>query len=137
MNLGVAAATDRGLIVPNIKDADRMGLRELGTAIGELVSVARTGRTSPAAQSGGTITITNVGVFGVDWGTPIINPGESAIVAAGQVQKKPWVVDDELVVREVMTLAASADHRVVDGEVISRFLRDVADVLEDPITLLF
>ena len=137
VNLGVAAATDRGLIVPNIKDADRMGLRELGTAIGELVSVARTGRTSPAAQSGGTITITNVGVFGVDWGTPIINPGESAIVAAGQVQKKPWVVDDELVVREVMTLAASADHRVVDGEVISRFLRDVADVLEDPITLLF
>ena len=78
-----------------------------------------------------------MGVFGVDWGTPIINPGESAIVAAGQVQKKPWVVDDELVVREVMTLAASADHRVVDGEVISRFLRDVADVLEDPITLLF
>lgn len=137
VNLGIAAATDRGLIVPNIKDADRMGLRELGIAIGELVSVARSGRTSPAAQSGGTITITNVGVFGVDWGTPIINPGESAIVAAGQVQKKPWVVDDELVVREVMTLAASADHRVVDGEVISRFLRDVADVLEDPITLLF
>lgn len=137
VNLGIAAATDRGLIVPNIKDADRMGLRELGAAIGELVSVARSGRTSPAAQSGGTITITNVGVFGVDWGTPIINPGESAIVAAGQVQKKPWVVDDELVVREVMTLTVSADHRVVDGEVMSRFLRDVADVLEDPITLLF
>jgi pyruvate dehydrogenase E2 component (dihydrolipoamide acetyltransferase) len=137
VNLGIAAATDRGLIVPNIKDADRMGLRELGAAIGELVSVARSGRTSPAAQSGGTITITNVGVFGVDWGTPIINPGESAIVAAGQVQKKPWVVDDEVVVREVMTLTVSADHRVVDGEVMSRFLRDVADVLEDPITLLF
>ncbi len=137
VNLGIAAATDRGLIVPNIKDADRMGLQELGAAIGELVSVARSGRTGPAAQSGGTITITNVGVFGVDWGTPIINPGESAIVAAGQVQKKPWVSNDELVIREVMTLTVSADHRVVDGEVMSRFLRDVADVLEDPITLLF
>ena len=137
VNLGIAAATDRGLIVPNIKDADRMGLRDLGAAIGELVSVARSGRTGPAAQSGGTITITNVGVFGVDWGTPIINPGESAIVAAGQVQKKPWIVDDEVVVREVMTLTVSADHRVVDGEVMSRFLRDVADVLEDPVTLLF
>jgi pyruvate dehydrogenase E2 component (dihydrolipoamide acetyltransferase) len=137
VNLGIAAATDRGLIVPNIKDADGMGLAELAREIGELVAVARTGRTTPAAQSGGTITITNVGVFGVDWGTPIINPGESAIVAAGRVVKKPWVVDDEIVPREVMTLAVSADHRVVDGEVVSRFLRDVADALEDPITLLF
>ena len=137
VNLGIAAATDRGLIVPNIKDADGMGLAELAREIGELVAVARTGRTTPAAQSGGTITITNVGVFGVDWGTPIINPGESAIVAAGRVVKKPWVVDDEIVPREVMTLAVSADHRVVDGEVVSRFLRDVADALEDQITLLF
>ena len=137
VNLGIAAATDRGLIVPNIKDADGMGLAELAREIGELVAVARTGRTTPAAQSGGTITITNVGVFGVDWGTPIINPGESAIVAAGRVVKKPWVVDDAIVPREVMTLAVSADHRVVDGEVVSRFLRDVADALEDPITLLF
>lgn len=137
VNLGIAAATDRGLIVPNIKGADGMGLAELASEIGELVAVARSGRTTPAAQSGGTITITNVGVFGVDWGTPIINPGESAIVAAGRVVKKPWVVDDEIVPREVMTLAVSADHRVVDGEVVSRFLRDVADALEDPITLLF
>lgn len=137
VNLGIAAATDRGLIVPNIKDAHRMGLQELGAAIGDLVSVARSGRTTPAAQSGGTITITNVGVFGVDWGTPIINPGESAIVAAGQVQQKPWVVDGAIVPREVMTIVVSADHRVVDGETMSRFLRDVADVLEDPIRLLF
>ncbi|GAA4509377.1 dihydrolipoamide acetyltransferase family protein [Brevibacterium yomogidense] len=137
VNLGIAAATDRGLIVPNIKDADRMGLRELGEGIGELVEVARSGRTSPAAQSGGTITITNVGVFGVDWGTPIINPGESAIVAVGRVQTKPWVVDGSVVPREVMTVTVSADHRVVDGETISRFLRDVADALEDPVRLLF
>lgn len=137
VNLGIAAATDRGLIVPNIKDADRMGLRELGEGIGELVEVARSGRTSPAAQSGGTITITNVGVFGVDWGTPIINPGESAIVAVGRVQEKPWVVDGSVVPREVMTVTVSADHRVVDGETISRFLRDVADALEDPVRLLF
>lgn len=137
VNLGVAAATERGLIVPNIKDADAMGLADLGRGIGELVEVARSGKTPPAAQSGGTITITNVGVFGVDWGTPIINPGESAIVAAGRVQKKPWVVDDSVVPREVMTLTVSADHRVVDGETVSQFLRDVADVLEDPVRLIF
>ncbi|SLM96810.1 dihydrolipoamide acetyltransferase family protein [Brevibacterium yomogidense] len=137
VNLGIAAATDRGLIVPNIKDADAMGLADLGRGIGELVEVARSGKTPPAAQSGGTITITNVGVFGVDWGTPIINPGESAIVAAGRVQKKPWVVGDAIVPREVMTLTVSADHRVVDGETISKFLRDVADVLEDPVRLIF
>lgn len=137
VNLGIAAATERGLIVPNVKDADGMGLAELGRGIGELVEVARSGKTPPAAQSGGTITLTNVGVFGVDWGTPIINPGESAIVAAGRVQRRPWVVDDAVVPREVMTLTASADHRVVDGEAISRFLRDIADVLEDPVRLVF
>ncbi|HLS34252.1 MAG TPA: dihydrolipoamide acetyltransferase family protein [Brevibacterium sp.] len=137
VNLGIAAATERGLIVPNVKGADGMGLAELGRGIGELVEVARSGKTPPAAQSGGTITLTNVGVFGVDWGTPIINPGESAIVAAGRVQRRPWVVDDAVVPREVMTLTASADHRVVDGEAISRFLRDIADVLEDPVRLVF
>src|SRR5699024_2696409 len=137
VNLGIAAATERGLIVPNVKDADGMGLAELCRGIGELVEVARSGKTPPAAQSGGTITLTNVGVFGVDWGTPIINPGESAIVAAGRVQRRPWVVDDAVVPREVMTLTASADHRVVDGEAISRFLRDIADVLEDPVRLVF
>lgn len=137
VNLGIAAATQRGLIVPNIKDADAMGLADLGRGIGELVEVARSGKTPPAAQAGGTITITNVGVFGVDWGTPIINPGESAIVAAGRVQKKPWVVGEAIVPREVMTLTVSADHRVVDGETISKFLRDVADVLEDPVRLIF
>ncbi|WP_029088528.1 dihydrolipoamide acetyltransferase family protein [Brevibacterium album] len=136
VNLGIAAATPRGLLVPNIKDADELGLAQLALELGELVETARAGRTTPAAQAGGTITVTNVGVFGVDWGTPIINPGETAIVAAGRIVKKPWVVDDEIVAREVMTLAVSADHRVVDGETISKFLRDVADALEDPTVLL-
>lgn len=136
VNLGIAAATPRGLIVPNIKDAHMLGLAELAGAIRELAETARAGRTSPAAQAGGTITITNVGVFGVDAGTPIINPGESAIIAFGQVRKRPWVVDDEIVVREITTLGISADHRVVDGEIISRFLADVGRALEEPAVML-
>lgn len=136
VNLGIAAATPRGLIVPNIKNADALSLSDLARALGDLTATARSGRTSPAEQAGGTISITNVGVFGVDSGTPIINPGEAAIVAFGQVRKRPWVVDDEIVVREVSTLAVSADHRLVDGEIISKFLADLGRALEDPRLLL-
>ena len=136
VNLGIAAATPRGLIVPNIKNAHSMGLGELAQGIQDLTALARSGKTPPADQAGGTITITNVGVFGVDAGTPIINPGEAAIIAFGQVRKKPWVVDDEIVPREITTLSISADHRVVDGEIISRFLADLGRGLEDPTLML-
>ena len=136
VNLGIAAATPRGLVVPNIKDADRMSLRELAEALTELVETARAGRTQPAEMSGGTMTITNVGVFGVDSGTPIINPGESAILCFGQVRPMPWVVDGEIAVRQVTQLALSFDHRLIDGQLGSMFLADVARVLEDPATAL-
>lgn len=136
VNLGIAAATPRGLVVPNIKDAHAMGLGQLAGEIRELALTAREGRTTPAAQAGGTITITNVGVFGVDAGTPIINPGEAAILAFGQVRQRPWVVDGEIVPREITTLAVSADHRLVDGEIISKFLADVGRALEDPAVML-
>jgi len=138
VNLGIAAATPRGLVVPNVKDADSMGLAELGAAINELARTAREGKTQPAEMSGGTITITNVGVFGVDSGTPIINPGESAILCFGAVRKQPWVHKGKVKVRDITTLALSFDHRLIDGEKGSRFLADVASVLEDPAsTLLF
>jgi 2-oxoisovalerate dehydrogenase E2 component (dihydrolipoyl transacylase) len=136
VNLGIAAATPRGLVVPNIKDAQDLSLLELATALGELTAVAREGKTQPAEMSGGTFTITNVGVFGVDAGTPIINPGESAILCFGAVRKQPWVVDDEIVVRQVTQLALSFDHRHVDGEKGSRFLSDVAAIMEDPAAAL-
>ena len=132
VNLGIAAATPRGLVVPNVKDADQMTLPELGRAINELAKVAREGRTQPAEMSGGTFTITNVGVFGVDAGTPIINPGESAILCFGAVRKQPWVHNGKIKPRDITTLALSFDHRLVDGEKGSRFLADVAAVLEDP-----
>ncbi len=137
VNLGIAAATPRGLIVPNIKDADLMTMHELAQALGELTATAREGRTQPAQMSGGTITITNVGVFGVDSGTPIINPGESAIMAFGAIRKQPWVItnaagEDEIAVRQVTNLALSFDHRLVDGELGSRYLATVAAILEDP-----
>jgi pyruvate dehydrogenase E2 component (dihydrolipoamide acetyltransferase) len=132
VNLGIAAATPRGLVVPNIKGADALSLPELGAAINGLTRTAREGRTQPAEMSGGTFTITNVGVFGVDAGTPIINPGESAILCFGAIKKQPWVVDDEIVVRQVTTLALSFDHRHIDGEKGSRFLADVAGILQDP-----
>ncbi|MDT4891355.1 MAG: hypothetical protein QOE97_390 [Pseudonocardiales bacterium] len=137
VNLGIAAATERGLIVPNIKDADALSLRELAGAITELTETARAGRTSPAEMAGGTITITNVGVFGVDTGTPILNPGEAGIVAFGAVRRMPWVVTDadgaeRIEPRWVTQLAVSFDHRVVDGQQGSRFLSDVASVLTDP-----
>ena len=136
VNLGIAAATPRGLIVPNIKDADRMSLLQLAQAMGELTATAREGRTQPAETSGGTITITNVGVFGVDSGTPILNPGEAAILCFGAVRDMPWVVDGEIAVRKVTQLALSFDHRLIDGELGSRFLADLARVLEDPATAL-
>jgi 2-oxoisovalerate dehydrogenase E2 component (dihydrolipoyl transacylase) len=137
VNLGIAAATPRGLIVPNIKDADRLTMRELADAIGTLTATAREGRTQPADMAGGTITITNVGVFGIDAGTPIINPGESAILAFGTVSRRPWVVtgadgSETIQPRWVTTLALSFDHRLVDGELGSRYLADVAAILEDP-----
>ncbi|MDO9456354.1 dihydrolipoamide acetyltransferase family protein [Nocardioides sp.] len=140
VNLGIAAATPRGLVVPNVKDADRLSLLELAEALGGLTATAREGRTQPAEMAGGTLTITNVGVFGVDAGTPIINPGESAILCFGAIKKQPWVVTrggvDEIAVRQVTTLALSFDHRHVDGEKGSRFLADVAGILEDPASAL-
>ncbi len=136
VNLGIAAATPRGLIVPNIKDAGAKTLPELATALGELVATAREGKTSPAQMQGGTVTITNVGVFGVDTGTPILNPGESAILAFGAVKDMPWVHKGKVKVRKVTTLALSFDHRVVDGELGSKVLADVAALLEQPKRLL-
>ncbi|GIH78952.1 dihydrolipoamide acetyltransferase family protein [Planobispora longispora] len=136
VNLGIAAATPRGLLVPNVKDAHALSLPELAAALGGLVETARAGRTQPADMAGGTFTITNVGVFGVDAGTPILNPGESAILAFGQVRDMPWVVDGQIVPRKVCTLALSFDHRVVDGELGSLFLRDVGAMLEDPLRML-
>jgi pyruvate dehydrogenase E2 component (dihydrolipoamide acetyltransferase) len=132
VNLGIAAATPRGLVVPNVKDADTMSMVELAEAIGELTRTAREGKTQPAQMSGGTFTITNVGVFGVDSGTPIINPGESAILCFGAVRKQPWVHKGKVKARDVTTLALSFDHRLIDGEKGSRFLADVAAILEDP-----
>ncbi|WP_037674991.1 dihydrolipoamide acetyltransferase family protein [Streptomyces griseus] len=136
VNLGIAAATPRGLIVPNIKDAHAKTLPQLAEALGELVSTAREGKTSPAAMQGGTLTITNVGVFGVDTGTPILNPGESAILAIGAIKLQPWVHKGKVKPRQVTTLALSFDHRLVDGELGSKVLADVAAILEDPKRLI-
>jgi 2-oxoisovalerate dehydrogenase E2 component (dihydrolipoyl transacylase) len=132
VQLGIAAATPRGLIVPKIRDADTLSLRELAGALADLTDTARSGKTPPADLVGGTFTITNVGVFGVDAGTPIINPGEAAILAVGAIKPMPWVVDGELAVRTVCQLALSFDHRLVDGEQGSRFLADVGALLTDP-----
>ncbi|MEV0972861.1 dihydrolipoamide acetyltransferase family protein [Microtetraspora glauca] len=136
VNLGIAAATERGLIVPNVKDAHAMSLPELARALTELTERARAGKCPPAELTGGTITITNIGVFGVDAGTPILNPGEAAILAIGQIRDMPWVVDGQLAVRKVTTLALSFDHRVIDGEQGSYVLRDVGAMLEDPLRML-
>ena len=136
VNLGIAAATPRGLIVPNIKDAQDLSLLDLAKAIEQLKITARDGRTQPSEMQNGTITITNIGVFGMDFGTPILNPGEVAIMAMGTIKQKPWVVDGEVRPRMVTTVGGSFDHRVVDGDVISRFVADVASVLEEPALLL-
>jgi pyruvate dehydrogenase E2 component (dihydrolipoamide acetyltransferase) len=132
VNLGIAAATPRGLVVPNIKDAQDLSLRELADELAALTATARAGRTQPAEMAGGTISITNVGVFGVDTGTPILNAGEAAILCIGQIAKRPWVVDDQVVPRQVTTLGVSFDHRLVDGDLGSRFLSDIAQLLEFP-----
>jgi 2-oxoisovalerate dehydrogenase E2 component (dihydrolipoyl transacylase) len=136
VNLGVAAATPRGLIVPNVKESQEMSLIELAQALEQLTLNARDGKTSQADMQNGTITITNIGVFGMDTGTPILNPGEVGILALGTIKQKPWVVDGEVRVRYVTTLGASFDHRVVDGDVASRFLADVAAIVEEPALLL-
>ncbi len=136
VQLGIAAATPRGLIVPKIRDADTLTLHGLAVALGELTETARAGKTPPADLVGGTFTITNVGVFGVDTGTPILNPGEAAILAVGSIKEAPWVVDGALAVRTVCQLALSFDHRLVDGEQGSRFLADVGALLEDPAVAL-
>jgi 2-oxoisovalerate dehydrogenase E2 component (dihydrolipoyl transacylase) len=136
VNLGIAAATDRGLLVPNIKNAHTLTLPELASALMTLASTARDGKTQPADQAGGTITITNVGVFGVDAGTPILTPGEAGILAFGQVRDMPWVHEGELAVRQVTTLALSFDHRIVDGDLGSAVLRDVGAMLTDPVRMI-
>ncbi|HET6673586.1 MAG TPA: dihydrolipoamide acetyltransferase family protein [Agromyces sp.] len=132
VNLGIAAATGRGLVVPNVKGAERMTLIELADAIAALAETARAGRTPPADLAGGTISITNIGVFGIDAGTPILNPGEAAILAMGAVRRQPWEHRGEIALREVMTLSLSFDHRLVDGEQGSRFLADIGAVLRQP-----
>lgn len=136
MNLGIAAATPRGLMVPNIKDAQNLSLKELAIALNELATTARAGKTQPAAMQGGTLTVTNIGALGIDTGTPIINPGEVAIVAFGTIKQKPWVLDGEVIPRWITTLGGSFDHRVVDGDLSARFMADVAAIMEEPALLL-
>jgi pyruvate dehydrogenase E2 component (dihydrolipoamide acetyltransferase) len=136
MNLGIAAATPRGLMVPNIKDAQDLSLKELALALNHLATTARAGKTQPAEMQGGTLTITNIGALGIDTGTPIINPGEVAIVAFGTIKQKPWVLDGEVIPRWITTLGGSFDHRVVDGDLSARFMADVAAILEEPALLL-
>jgi 2-oxoisovalerate dehydrogenase E2 component (dihydrolipoyl transacylase) len=136
VNLGIAAATERGLIVPNVKDAHALSLPGLASALAQLTATAREGKAQPADLAGGTITITNVGVFGVDAGTPILTPGEAAILAFGQVREMPWVHEGQLAVRQVTTLSLSFDHRIVDGDLGSAFLRDVGAMLADPVRTL-
>ncbi len=132
VNLGVAADTPRGLLVPTIKSASMLGLVELARRVQELIDTAREGKSTPADLTGGTITVTNIGVFGIDGGTPILNPGQTAILAMGRILDRPWVVDGAVVPRPVMQLSLSFDHRVIDGATGSRALRSVADFLADP-----
>ena len=136
MNLGIAAATPRGLMVPNIKNAQDLSLKELALALNDLATTARAGKTQPAQMQGGTLTVTNIGALGIDTGTPIINPGEVAIVAFGTIKQKPWVLDGEVMPRWITTLGGSFDHRVVDGDLSARFMADVASILEEPALLL-
>jgi len=136
VNLGIAVAAERGLLVPNVKGAQALSLAGLARALDELAATARAGKATPGDMSGGTITITNVGVFGIDAGTPILTPGEAAILAFGQVRDTPWVHNGELAVRKVTTLSLSFDHRIVDGELGSAAPRDVGSMLEDPVRML-
>lgn len=136
VNLGIAAATPRGLMVPNIKNAQTLGLRALAVALAELTATAKDGKTSPAALADGTITITNIGVFGIDAGTPILNPGEAAILCFGSIRRRPWEYRDGIELRSVTTLSLSFDHRLADGEQGAKFLAAIADILADPMTLI-
>lgn len=136
INLGIAAATPRGLIVPNIKDAHTLDVRRLSDAVADLVAVARSGKTPPTDMSGGTLTITNIGALGVDAGTPILNPGEAAILAFGAIRPQPWVVDGRIEIRQVTQLAMSFDHRLVDGELGSKVLTRTAAILSNPASAL-
>ncbi|GAA1367058.1 dihydrolipoamide acetyltransferase family protein [Arthrobacter rhombi] len=136
MNLGIAAATPRGLLVPNIKDAQDLSLKELAVALNDLAVTAREGKTKPEDMRGGSLTVTNIGALGIDTGTPIINPGEVAIVAFGTIRQKPWVVSGEVIPRWITTLGGSFDHRVVDGDLSARFMADVAAIMEEPALLL-
>ena len=132
VNLGIAASTPRGLVVPNIKDAHRLPLHQLAKELQELTAEARAGKVTPRAMSDGTITITNVGALGIDTGTPILNPGEAAILAFGAIRQQPWVYEGQIQIRYVTQLALSFDHRLVDGELGARVLSDVGRVLNDP-----
>jgi len=136
VNLGIAVATPRGLLVPNVKDADEMTMKELAVALGALTATARDGRATPRDLSEGTITITNVGTFGIETGTPILNPGEAAILAVGRISERPWVHKGKVKKRQTVTLGLSIDHRMLDGESGSRALADIAAVLEDPVRAL-
>ena len=136
VNLGIAAATPRGLMVPNMKDAESLDLVALAEALVELVDTAKAGRTGQDALIGGTLSITNIGVFGIDAGTPILNPGEAAILAVGAVRRTPWEHRGEVALRQVCTLSLSFDHRLVDGAEASRFLADIGTILSDPGMLL-
>ena len=136
VNLGIAVAADRGLLVPNVKNAGELSLPELARSLQTLAETARAGQATPADLAGGTITITNIGVFGVDGGTPILSPGEAAILAFGRVRDAPWVVDGQLEVRRVATLSLAFDHRIVDGALGSAVLADVGSMLEDPVRMV-
>ena len=136
VHLGIAVAGPRGLVVPNIKDAQELTLRGLTGALADLTATARAGRTAPADLRDGTITVTNIGVFGVDAGVPILNPGEAAILAVGSLQRRPWEYEGELALRHVVTLSLAFDHRLVDGQAAALFLRDVGDVVADPTNLI-
>jgi pyruvate dehydrogenase E2 component (dihydrolipoamide acetyltransferase) len=136
VHLGIAVAGPRGLVVPNIKEAQELSLRELTAALGDLTDRARAARCTTDDLKGGTITLTNIGVFGVDAGAPILNPGEAAILAVGAVQRRPWEFEGELALRNLVTLSLAFDHRLVDGQAAARFLRDVGDVLADPTNLI-
>jgi 2-oxoisovalerate dehydrogenase E2 component (dihydrolipoyl transacylase) len=132
VNLGIATDTSSGLLVPNLKDADTLGILDLARELTRMTVLARERKVAPSDLAGGTITITNVGGFGVETGTPIINQPECAIVATGLIAPRPWVVDGELAVRQLMTTSVSFDHRIVDGAYAARFLAHLRDLLEDP-----
>ena len=136
VNLGIAVATPRGLMVPNIRDVNSLTLRELADALSGLASRARDGKTALTELSGGTISITNIGSFGVDSGTPIINPGEAAILCTGAIRRQPWEFRGEIALRSVMTLSVSFDHRLVDGAAGSAFLAEIGRILADPLELI-